>query len=295
MPSFVCFSVVDAVSAYKHIDFYHLNHNLTIDIETLNSIDFKQNDVLYILRYFAVSNSKQFWERLYEIKKEKQLTVIEDISLEAFSPINTDIVDFVICSSRKWLPIPDGGILASKNVIDCSNALGSSDYTLYYFAAQLMKGEYNKNKALNKQRFLNYSNKAIKDLFEDNEIRKMSDISLALINTMDFEQIKSKRIENYDALYNLLKNIKEITVPGIRRGDVTPLGMFILTEKRDELFKHLIQNGVYCNIHWRTYDVIAQNENSKFLSEHCITIPCDQRYNKEHIQYITKVVQEFFE
>ncbi len=296
MPSFVCSSVVDAVRASEaHLVYYPIGRELCLTAEDLISMEPGKGDCLYLIRYFSVSYSEEFWQELARLKQEKGLTVIEDLSLEMFSEIRSEVVDYAVCSLRKWMPIPDGGVIASPHPLsELTPTAGPGEYTLYYLTAQLMKHAYLKDKTLDKQRFLHYANRGIARLFEDDAVRGMSELSQQLLRQTDFETIQQRRIENYDCLHALLSEIPELQIPGSREGDSVPLGMFMLTEERDALLAYLIQHGIYCNVHWRTSEITAQHESSRFLSAHCLTIPCDQRYGREEMQYIHQVIREFF-
>lgn len=84
-------------------------------------------------------------------------------------------------------------------------------------------------------------------------------------------------------------------MPVKRVGEMLPLGMVIEVEDRDALFQYMIKNNIYCNIHWRPNESFKLFSGAEYLSMHLITIPCDQRYGKIHMDYIYKVLKEFYE
>ena len=88
-----------------------------------------------------------------------------------------------------------------------------------------------------------------------------------------------------------IKEVKLMVEPSTER---VALGMVMCVVDRDALFKHLIQNGVYCNIHWRENESTAQFEDSRYLSQHCLTLPCDQRYGIEQMNHIYKTIKDFY-
>ena len=63
----------------------------------------------------------------------------------------------------------------------------------------------------------------------------------------------------------------------------------------DELgmkIKSLIDNGIFCNVHWRLEESENQPELT-FLTRHSMTIPCDQRYGKAEMNYIVDVLKRW--
>lgn len=68
--------------------------------------------------------------------------------------------------------------------------------------------------------------------------------------------------------------------------------MVVLVENRDELLKYLIENDVYCNVHWRL-EASSNNPELTYLSQHSITIPCDQRYGLEEMEYILDTIKRW--
>ena len=207
------------------------------------------------------------------------------------------IGDYVIGSLRKWLPIPDGGILLSKKQIELVQEPACNDYTMYYFIAQVLKYNYLKrgiNSREQKAVFLSYNHEGIESLFSDYTIRKMSRVSLDIMKGLNIETIRNKRNSNYDYLQSLLKEIPQVKIVVDRKGTMTPLGMVILCEKRDELLQYLISKDIYCNVHWKSNESIKQFQESEFLSSRCITIPCDQRYGESEMALISQRVAEFY-
>lgn len=70
------------------------------------------------------------------------------------------------------------------------------------------------------------------------------------------------------------------------------MGMVIQAENREELLQYLIQNDIYCNVHWRL-EPLEGNPERTFLSRHSLTIPCDQRYGMEEMDYIVDVLERW--
>lgn len=294
LPSFNCSSVYDAAKrAGEDIALYAIDKNLLIDYGVFERL--QRNDILYLVNFFGREETEKTYEAIRKVK-DNGVVVIEDLSLSLLSAgENIGFGDYVIGSVRKWLPIPDGGFIASQQCLpQYTKADAANDYTLYYFAAQVMKSQYLHDTTLDKQVFLNLSNKGMEKLFSDYTIREISEISKRVIDATNLNEVAEIRKRNYKYLYECLSNFNELKLmvePSVKR---VVLGLVICVENRDALFKHLIQNGVYCNIHWRENESTVQFDDSHYLSQHCLTLPCDQRYGTEQMNHIYKTIKDFY-
>ena len=295
LPSFLCDSVRDAVRrAGLDLSYYRVNIDLSIDVK---SIEIEEKSILYVVQYFGKRINAEMKDAIKRIKQVGG-TVIEDISLSLLSDgDDVGFGDYIIGSLRKWFPIVDGGILLAKEKITFELADASNDYSLYYFVAQLLKDLYLKESERDQRQkslFLSYSNEGMKALFNDYTLRKMSMISTDLMKGVNIEFVRNKRIRNYDLLCAFLSKVPQVKVLVDRQGTMTPLGMLILVDNRDELLRRLISMGIYCNVHWRSNDLTRLFPESDFLANRCITIPCDQRYGEKEMRYIYSAVKGFY-
>ena len=294
LPGYDCSSVLDAAKR-SGIDvvFYAVDTNLDVDRKVFERV--QENDVLYLVNFFGKKETPEVLNAIEKTKK-KGIVIVEDLTLGLLSKGDTvGFGDYLIGSVRKWLPITDGGFVATVNSLpDFKKEQASNDYTYYYFAAQIMKDAYLKDTTLDKQQFLDISNEGMKALFSDYTIREMSSLAERVIKANDLHDVAKVRFDNYQYLYSLLSKITELRLMVEAAEGMVPLGMVICVDDRDDLFKYLIQNNIYCNIHWRENDSTKLFEDADFLSKHCLTIPCDQRYNRGHMDYIYNTIKRYF-
>ncbi len=288
VPNFTCSSIIEAIerAKIKYI-YYNISSSFNIDMKDLKNKLCDNVKAIFFINYFGSTQSKEIIEELVKLK-EKYI-IIEDNTQALFTSDENKIGigDYIVASIRKWLPIPDGAILCSEHTIkDESIDNGYNEYMVKYILAQLMKNEYLKYGKQNKEKYLELVKQSIDSLFSDYTIRKMTDISLKLMENQNFEDIAKKRKENYKFLYENLEEIEPIEIPFKPNIKIVPFGFVILTKYRDELNKYCIENDVYCNIHWKG----CANE----LSDRIITIPCDQRYTKKDMEYIADLLKSFF-
>lgn len=299
LPAFICTSVIDAVKrAGKEISYYPVDCLLNPDMNYLTELKLHKGDMLYVMQYFGLSIPKEFLDFI-EKQRKRGILIFEDITMSLLSKNSNSIAigDYVLGSIRKWIGIPDGAFLATKDRMpEMEKENASYDYTLYYFTAQIMKALYLSNpKKFDKEQFLSLSNAGIESLFSDYTIRHMSEISYRLLRSENWADCYAKRRNNYETLYDLLVSIPKIKLLHKCSEGMVPMGMFILVEERDALLNYLISNGIYCNVHWRQNEATDMFENTAYLSRHCITIPCDHRYSEKEMRHIYDIVKSFWE
>ena len=118
--------------------------------------------------------------------------------------------------------------------------------------------------------------------------------------------IASKRIKNAKYYDGKLSAIKEISIPPRPKKFKLVYHLYIVfAEKRDALLKHCIKKGIEAKIHYPK--PMYLQESIKYLkhkkgdfpvtdahTKKIITFPCDQHLSKRQMNYITKVVREFY-
>lgn len=303
LPDYVCSTVSDSINrAGIDVIRYHLNKDFQFDIEEINQLmkDYSEADkkpVLYIVHYFG----KALDSSLVALAKEwmsKGYTVFEDITMSIFSKDdgNFGFGNYIIGSLRKWLPIPDGGFIASKNLLpEVPEFEDISRYCYYSYLAQEMKRDYIRggetDKVL-KEDYMRHYKKSIDYLFSDYTIYPVSGITEKYLSNYSCENIIAKRKANYKYFYEKLADI-DFVKPLIPVSDnYLPFGMIVTTNNRDELLSFLVSKDVYCNVHWRL-DYEGLGEEAKLLSSSIMTIPCDQRYGTKDFDRIVEVLKEY--
>ncbi len=118
--------------------------------------------------------------------------------------------------------------------------------------------------------------------------------------------IASKRIKNAKYYDGKLSAIKEISIPPRPKKFKLVYHLYIVfAKKRDALLKHCIKKGIEAKIHYPK--PMYLQESIKYLkhkrgdfpvtdahTKKIITFPCDQHLSKRQMNYITKVVREFY-
>lgn len=294
IPDYVCGTVTDAVKrAGMEYSAYCINADLEVNVDEIkDQLDLGIKSI-YVVHYFGIPVSQSLMDIISECRS-KGIIVIEDITMALLSSGDFTIGfgDYIVGSLRKWFAIPDGGIICSKcmPVPDEPSNNIVSRYTNLYMLVQAMKREYVsgnfKNKNL-KENYLEYYSESIKELFSDYRIYPMSEFSKRYIFNCNMDDIREKRIDNYNRLCDLVNGMNSFKVKSCSKDGAVPLGMWIECDNRDKLLQYLISCNIYCNVHWRLKESV-NNPDIKFLADNVLTIPCDQRYSFYEMEYISE-------
>ncbi len=292
LPSYICGSVINVYKRQFRIKFYKINADFSVDIKDFEKKLDKNVTVVYITHYFGQLQDKVFINYLYESKKEYGFTIIEDTTHSIFTESKT-VGDYCICSLRKWFPIMDGGVLYSDkemNGISVENIPHKNPSDKLY--AMILKHLYIEGKLDSNQLYRKIFIEEEKKLDTQEEIYQMSALSKSLMENFSISELKEKRKRNYHELVKALRKlgINEI----LKKQEFVPLCCPVYVENRDEFRKYLIEHQVYCAVHWPLEGTeLEGDEEMIHISESIISFPIDQRYGKQHMQYLGNLIEEY--
>jgi dTDP-4-amino-4,6-dideoxygalactose transaminase len=292
LPEYICDSVLQCFVG-KKIKYYKLNSNLEINIEDLSDKINGRTSIVYLMHYFGSVQSKEI--NTYIAKKRTQygFTIIEDTTHSIFSNTIT-IGDYCVCSLRKWFPIPDGGVLYSKRNLDrLNNKVNRQNKDINKIYGMILKTLYLEGIIDTKELYRGIFQKSEKLLDERNEVLLMSEISKWLLKFYNINEIVDKRRINYRQLENKLKTFGLSPICKIKDTDC-PFTFPIKVNNRDDFRNYLIKNNIYCAVHWPIQGTdLYDYEPSRTLSEHIISLPIDQRYGKEDLDYLVDKIKKY--
>ncbi len=289
LPSYICDSVIDVFKNKFEICFYDVDKNLNIDVSDLIKKLSCDVDIVYLMHYFGKVQESRALSVIKENKEKWHYTIIEDTTHSIFSNAIT-IGDYCICSLRKWFPISDGAVLYSKKGLD---ALKIDDLPrkVAYPKIDAMMMKYNQ---IHRNVF---SNSTYREIFVTEEERinqevdnyRMSEISELLLRCRSIKALKQKRKSNYNYLRNNLPDNLEPVLD--LASDEIPLTLPIYLRDRNCLRKYLIENNIYCAVHWPVNEAeLLKKKRIVEMSESMLSLPIDQRYDKEHMDYLISIL-----
>lgn len=292
MPEFICESVINCFS-HEKIRFYKITEDMQIDFEDLKKKLTPDIKTIFVMHYFGTVQDSGVLKKIRDIADENSILIIEDTTQSLFSSRLT-IGDYAVASIRKWMPLPNGGILYSqnKNVSSLTEGLTKNcdnDRSYGMILKDLFLDDILDCNSEYRGIFSSCEQK-----LDDSQIPHLiSDFSSFIIECMDVEDIIMKRKRNYSFLKEKLKTLGMVPVCEIFESQC-PFVFPLRVLNRDAFRKYLQENKVYCAVHW-PFDNICPDERrmGKRNSETLISLPIDQRYGIHEMEYLFDVISKY--
>ena len=291
LPAYLCPTIVWNLQRNKvNFDFYRINRDLSIDIPDLEKkLLEKKVRAVFFINYFGFYHDRSTLDYLRSLKG-KGIALVEDAVQMLWFSKQEFTGDYVFNSYRKFLPA-DGSLVLSKAKGDFEAC--RDEYYEYQNTARLKLTAFVKYGLGSMEEFVALFAKAEEAYGRDTLIKGMSDISRHLLNKVDGEHIGNIRRSNYSYLWDKLADSSEIR-PLLGKeflGKNIPIGFPVLIKNRDRVKKELRGRSIYCPAHWPILgEEWAQGfGDSIYLAERILTLPIDQRYEKEDLD---RLVQE---
>ena len=292
LPSYICQSVIDVYKEKFTIEYYHVKKSFDIDLEDLHSKLSQDVAVVYLMHYFGKIQNQHILEFLSHMREKYHFLIIEDTTHSIFTCPNT-IGDYCICSLRKWFPISDGGVVYSKRELFGIDAKALHQRIAYgKLDAMILKySQIHRNVKCN-DTYREIFQLEEEKLENEQEILGISCMSRMILNCISLKKMTMVRKRNLQYLRDGLDKTN-IEIP-IDEEYGVPLALPIYVNNRDDFRSYLIQNQIYCAVHWPVED--KELRNNKALTEmvtHIISLPLDQRYDGEHLDYMLSIIENY--
>jgi len=267
LPAYICGCVpMSLIDSGVAVETYYLDDSLY----PLNLPDVITDESVFLyVNYFGLCQSNV--DRLLKAIPSDKLII--DNSQALFAPPTAALA--TIYSVRKFLSVPDGGLLATSGLDiklpenEDMESMGRMKHLLLRMAYSAREGysDYlDSEKSLNNAKPL-----------------RMSRLSKRLLASIDMEQVKKQRQENFLVLaaeldrYNTFKWVLgtesvPLCYPLVLDGDVGCL-------RRD-----LAAQDIFIPTYWPDAKTPSSQRSVEHrLIHHCLAVPCDQRYSRETI------------
>ena len=124
LPIYTCETVIQPfLDEGWNVDFYRINKDLTVDDDFLKrKVESFKPSVVFFHSFFGFDTLKSSLS-LIKCLHDSGIVVIEDITQSLFSKHYIEFADYYVGSLRKFLAIPDGGVLISKTKLSISGIM----------------------------------------------------------------------------------------------------------------------------------------------------------------------------
>lgn len=286
MPSWCCDSMIKPfVDAGIEIQFYPVfwDGRLIQEI-SLNS------DILFLMDYFGYTG-------LQPDVSDFKGVIIRDVTHSIFSNRYSD-ADYYYGSLRKWCGVWTGGYAWTKdgNTLTTENT-DDGGYTALRERAMQQKSNYLYGLDVSKRRM--EKDKGYLKLFEQAE-KKLDylgalpaakrDVQVAEL--LDIENIKLQRRKNARVLRSSFS--EWLVFPDMQETDCPMFVPILIPDgKRNELRRYLIDNDIYCPVHWPVSKYHRVNERTEYIYKNELSLVCDQRYTENDMNRMVEAIRTF--
>lgn len=300
IPAYTCQTVITPFEECGwQCVYFPIKSDLRIDTHGLVKIVEETNPSLVVVHpYFGMDLNDEEIATLVTIK-ETGVDIVLDLTQCLFSTKNFSFATFIVASYRKWMPIPDGGYL--MNLSNCESIRQPeneySEFTEREKAAMYLRGQYFDNGEQRTKAISIKLSKAADHMAERNIApHKMSQVAYNLMQNENLELNQQRRFENYIYLYNnIIENDKNTKVcKNMSAVTTAPLYFTIFVKDRSALQRLLVNDAIYAPVIWPVEDErVLINDEIKYIYDHVLAIPCDQRYDEKDMQRAVEIINNY--
>jgi len=218
--------------------------------------------------------------------------VLQDACQALYVTPNWEQADFVLLSPRKFFGVPDGGLLVSRPSCDLLAVLSplrapNRQWWNTALSACWLRRQFDLN-GTSQPWFQHYQRSETEQPMGSYSMSTMSDEILA--HGIDYVTASVRRRENYRTLLDALATVA--IFPDLP-SDVVPLGFPIRLAHRDRFRQIMFQNNIFPQIHWLAETLTRPEfEQGEELRREILTLPCDQRYNRDQMEWMAHIVRK---
>ncbi len=285
LPELMCASVHRAcVAAGKVVITYQLGQDL-LDSGQLN-LQKVAPACLLIMHYFGVPNTP-----LLSRAREAGITVISDVTHMLFNPGELEKTarasDYLLASLRKSGAFPDGGFVSSHTAFQVEATLPIREEFFSLRAAGLLSRGYSDLGGFCDDENIHLLKKAEAVIDRSSPSpHQCSYLSRRLLFTVN---VAAAALKIHGNMQTLASSLKAVCSTPCHPGFASPYFccMFRNRKERDIVRTQLAAHQFFCPVHWNT----SQLPMPSALSERCLSIPCDTRYEESAMQVIASVIK----
>ena len=249
-------------------------------------------DLLFVMDYFGFIGDAPALDDYSGV-------VIRDMTHSVFTGSRQD-ADYYFGSLRKWCGVWTGGYAWAEDGHALPVCVGDDlGYTALRERAMQMKNCYINRYPDAAGRLV--TDKTYLQLFGEAEEKleilgplAAAERDIMLAGFLKEDEIKTRRRENAGVLMSAFP--EWLIFPEMGENDCPLFVPIIVPDgQRDELRGYLIQNEIYCPVHWHVSNYHKLTDRDRFLYKNELSLVCDQRYGKEDMERLTALIRMYRE
>lgn len=276
IPRYLCNTVRDFLHKKGiNVTYYRLNPSFEPELTLV-----EPGSAVLIVNYFGIL-SQSHVKRLI---KRFENVIVDNCQAFYSTP---DRNGYHIYSPRKFFGVPDGCYVTGNKAENLQEEYlpdTSSEH-----AAFLLKRIEQGCSPVYSERMQNEVR------IDSSDIMRMSGLTHALLQNIDYESIRKKRMENFGHAHDLYRNMNLLDVERFMDRDSVPM-VYPLVTKDKKMVDKLRDKGVYTGRWWNhVLKEVPADSFEAWLSMYMIPIPIDQRYGIDEIQYVFNFIHDLKE
>jgi len=267
VPYFLCDSVTEKceLEGYK-LSYYYVDEQLTPLLEAPLPTD----SYLYLVNHYGQLTD----EKIQQYKKQ-YMRIIVDHTHSFFQRPLEGIPTLYSC--RKFFGVSDGAYLYSDIALPLVPDRDISKDRMEHLLGR-MEGN-----ASDYYHILHQNAKT----FSKEPIKRMSKLTANILGAIDYEQVRSKRNENYHTLHHHLNKYNPldfIAADGpLAYPFYHPQGLFIR--------KELARRKIYVPAYWKNVMASMPEDSVEYrYAANILALPCDQRYTSSQMELVSDIL-----
>jgi hypothetical protein len=266
LPKYICDVMLEPM---KKLNINYELYGLSKELHLASRIELKENELILCVNYFGIMDD--YCDRLVEEYGDR---LIVDAS-QAFYYRSPGT--HTIYSPRKFLGVPDGGMLYSDEVLD-----GELDVDISYERASHLLKRIDIGAEKGYSDFVRNDRSLI-----NQPIKQMSNLTKILLRSVNHDAVVEKRLSNFNILAKALEEKNEMRVDG---GFTCPMVYPFLTNNKNIRSK-LIKEKVFVATYWpNIFEWSKPSEVEYKLAESILPLPIDQRYGQVEMERIAELI-----
>ncbi len=268
IPYYTCDVVLEPFQKLNvEYEFYHID----INFEIVPEISLRDGEALLYTNYYGLK--QRYVEQLAEHYGHQ--LIVDNTQAFYAKPVK-GIDTFYTC--RKFFGVPDGAYVFTDKPLDIELEQDVSWDRMSFLAKRIDLGP--------EAAYADFRDQSSKLVGQP--IRLMSNLTLRLLKSIDYDCAAVRRRKNYQYLHDSLGNSNLINP--VLDDDTVPMIYPFLIEK-EGLREHLIRNKIFVAKYWPNVLNWAPSSSleSKFVNM-LLPLPIDQRYGHEQMQAIVNTI-----
>jgi hypothetical protein len=273
IPLYTCNVVLEPFHR-QGIDYEFYNIDFNLEMESIPQL--KGNEAILYTNYFGLK--KKYIETLLKSIKNLIIDNAQAFFCKPFSRADT------FYSPRKFFGLPDGGYVATTNILAIDFPKDYSAGRCTHLLIRLDEGP--------EAGFQAY--KESDNSLSNQPIKEMSDLTYSLLCNIDYENVRKRRNANFKHLHNGLKHLNKLK--WVDSSIIDGPMVYPFYDQKGALRQELMNEKVFTAIYWP--NVIEENVETTLeydLACKIISLPIDQRYNSKDMDRIISIINNYYE